>query len=348
MMQHSSLIALAAFFAGTASAQGGGFGAMMRFGCAQHSIERLDPLVQPGQVPSQHVHAQNAFNATMTGNVGDESTCTSCSFTDDASNYWHPALYFRARNGTFRHVPIIANQGIFGASGGITVYYTSPEDTSVKITAPPPGFRMVVGDPTVRTANSRSGTYSIYRCYSNGAFDPNPMGVADTDTQVFPKQHCPGGIRVNINFPNCWDGKNLDSADHKSHARSGYNGCPSTHPVRLPQIMLETVFNTGIFPQSEWPTDGSQPFVWAQGDPTGYGFHADYRAVDQRCGLASCNGLPTQRLTEGNKCTKAQSVVDDLQAWVPTLPGNMQVTYPSAAPAAPVRPARPARLARRN
>ncbi|PNS16034.1 hypothetical protein CAC42_4435 [Sphaceloma murrayae] len=318
----------------------GGFGAMMRFGCAQHSIERLDPLVQPGTVPSQHVHAivgGNSFNATMTGNVGEESTCTTCTFSEDFSNYWHPALYFRARNGTFKHVPIIANEGIFGASGGITVYYTSPEDTAVKITAPPPGFRMVVGNPTARTRNARGAAYNIYRCYSNGAFDPNPMGVADTDTSEFPKQHCPGGIRVNINFPNCWDGKTLDSADHTSHVRSGYNGCPTTHPVRLPQIMLETVFNTGVFPQSEWPTDGTQPFVWAQGDGTGYGFHADYvfgwkgdslqRAVDQRCGLDRCNGLATQQQSVGNRCTKPQSVVDDLQAWVPELPGGMVVTY---------------------
>ena len=62
-------------------------------------------------------------------------------------------------------------------------------------------------------------------------------------------------------------GKTLDSENHKSHVSSGYDGCPSTHPVRLPQIMRETVFDTSSFPKSDWSKDGTQPLVWAQGDP---------------------------------------------------------------------------------
>ncbi len=137
IMQWTYLIALLAPFAAAQQ----DFGAMMRFGCAQHSIERLDPVVSPGQIPSQHMHAivgGNSFNATMQGDVGAESSCTTCTFSEDFSNYWHPAMYFRALNGTFRHVPIIPNVGIFGATGGVTVYYTSPTDKSVKIKAPPP------------------------------------------------------------------------------------------------------------------------------------------------------------------------------------------------------------------
>lgn len=61
---------------------------------------------------------------------------------------------------------------------------------------------MVVGDPFARE-QSRGSAYSIYRCYTDGPLKPNPMGVADSDTQVFPEQHCPGGIRVNIMFPKC-------------------------------------------------------------------------------------------------------------------------------------------------
>ena len=40
---------------------GGGTGgarktAMLRFGCSQVVIERLDPLVEPGSKPSSHMH----------------------------------------------------------------------------------------------------------------------------------------------------------------------------------------------------------------------------------------------------------------------------------------------------
>ena len=53
-----------------------------------------------------------------------ESTCTSCQFSEDFSNYWTAILYFRARNGTYHRVPQLANSGFEGAAGGgMTVYY---------------------------------------------------------------------------------------------------------------------------------------------------------------------------------------------------------------------------------
>lgn len=90
---------------------GGGFGSltMLRFGCAQIVIDRIDPLVNPGQIPSPHIHqivGGNAFNVTMpTDDVAKHATCTTCSFADDFSNYWTANLYFRARNGSYKRVP---------------------------------------------------------------------------------------------------------------------------------------------------------------------------------------------------------------------------------------------------
>lgn len=52
-------------------------------------------------------------------------------------------------------------------------------------------------------------------------------------------------------YCSCWDGKNLDSPDHKSHVAYPIDGphafdgmgvggqCPESHPVKIPQIMLE-------------------------------------------------------------------------------------------------------------
>jgi len=104
------------------------------------------------------------------------------------------------------------------------------------------------------------------------------------DTEGFPTSPCPGGIRSNILYPTCWDGVNLDSPDHKSHVAYPKNGpalftgssvggdCPSTHPVKIPQIMLEIVWDTTQFNnKAEWPTDSKkQPFVLSTGDNTGY------------------------------------------------------------------------------
>ncbi len=109
----------------------------------------LTSLVNPGVNPSPHVHqvvggvspqwnvfplaslclflCQNAFGAAMpTDDISTLSTCTTCSFNQDFSNYWTANLYFKARNGTYKRVPQIPNQAVSGNNGGITVYYTSP------------------------------------------------------------------------------------------------------------------------------------------------------------------------------------------------------------------------------
>lgn len=82
---------------------------MLRFGCSQAVIQRLDPLVNPGLSPSPHVHqivGGNGFNASMTtGDVSTTASCTTCEFSDDFSNYWTANMYFKAKNGTYKRVP---------------------------------------------------------------------------------------------------------------------------------------------------------------------------------------------------------------------------------------------------
>jgi len=100
---------------------------------------------------------------------------------------------------------------------------------------------MVTGDPALRKG-TKNNPNVCHRCWEKG-FGGAPCDSADT--WAFPSKPCPGGIRSTIIFPSCWDGKNLDSPDHKSHlAYSGTGGlgfgsCPTTHPVRVPQVMYE-------------------------------------------------------------------------------------------------------------
>jgi len=130
-----SSLAAVALFASDASALN-----MMRFACSQLVVERIDPLVQPGSTPSTHVHqiaGGNAFNATMTPVTYDPSTtstCTSCTFSEDFSNYWTAVLYFRAKNGSFKRVPQYANLGLT-QNGGLTVYYIPSYSGTSKVTA---------------------------------------------------------------------------------------------------------------------------------------------------------------------------------------------------------------------
>lgn len=62
---------------------------MMRFQCSQLVFDRIDPLVQPGMLPSTHMHqivGGSAFNASMPALELDPSTeasCTTCDFAED-------------------------------------------------------------------------------------------------------------------------------------------------------------------------------------------------------------------------------------------------------------------------
>jgi hypothetical protein len=108
--------------------------AALRFGCSTLSIQRIDPLVEPGKTPSAHLHqivGGNAFNATMSGDVGEQGTCTTCTFSEDFSNYWTAVMFFKHPNGTYKRVPIMQNTALpNGINGGMTVYYTQQDFSS--------------------------------------------------------------------------------------------------------------------------------------------------------------------------------------------------------------------------
>jgi hypothetical protein len=121
----------------------------LRFGCSTLSIQRIDPLVEPGNVPSAHLHqivGGNVFQPNMNSSamdIGNTGTCTTCFFSEDFSNYWTAVLYFKARNGSYHRVPIYPNTQLEGddIKGGMTVYYTQVDfntNGKDKITAPKP------------------------------------------------------------------------------------------------------------------------------------------------------------------------------------------------------------------
>lgn len=51
--------------------------------------------------------------------------------------------------------------------------------------------------------------------------------------------------------------------------------CPATHPYRFITLFYEVTFNVADMDYSKAKNE-TQPFVFAMGDPTGYGFHGDF------------------------------------------------------------------------
>jgi len=86
--------------------------------------------------------------------------------------------------------------------------------------------------------------------------------------KAFLDANCPGGLRFEVLFPICWNGKDLESSDFKSHvaysdAGLGGGNCPSGFDYVINQIFLETYYDVAVFKRK----DGF--FTFANGDPTG-------------------------------------------------------------------------------
>jgi Domain of unknown function (DUF1996) len=176
-----------------------------------------DPIVYPRQVGAAHHHdffgnrTTDAYSTTA--NLAGEPT--TCSIPGDTAAYWTPSLY---------------NNGKRVTPDRMIAYYRTTRIKDVKTIKPfPAGLRMIAGDSKATSANPQPTQYVNWKCGDG------------LDGTAKPPASCGNLLRLRLEFPNCWDGRNLDSADHKSHmtyAPSSGRGCPSSHPVPVPSLHL--------------------------------------------------------------------------------------------------------------
>nr|GAT52519.1 predicted protein [Mycena chlorophos] len=314
------------------------------------ATERLDPIVSPGKV-SGHTHTiigGSNFRATTNTSFMRESLCTTSPIKEDKSNYWAPTLYFQWKNGSFSSVtgnPLYANVPHVLLALKLSLcradYLFS--DTPGVTTPFPDNFRMLSGDPTLRTYNSSS--------FAQQAITFLCLNFDGTSTKFnqFPQQSCPSGVRAQINFPSCWNGVDADSADHKSHVAFLSTGPDSgtctdpAFPKTLPRVFMEMYLDTVTWDafRSE-AMNPTQPYVYAMGDPTGYGYHADFimgwesgvlENVFNSCSCTSAAfGDPTCCGTQGvftyetgGSCLITKEVDETVTGTLLKLPGNNPV-----------------------
>ena len=88
---------------------------------------------------------------------------------------------------------------------------------------------MIAGDAQATTPQSMRITF--WNCGVEGGVPPSCSVPTCPSTR--------GRLRLHVIFPSCWDGDDLDSADHKSHMAYPARGrCPADHPVAVPAITL--------------------------------------------------------------------------------------------------------------
>ncbi|GAA6061607.1 hypothetical protein JCM10212_000915 [Sporobolomyces blumeae] len=313
-------------------------------------IERADTIVSPYQV-SGHVHNILGGSNFALGTTYEElrqSECSSCLIkpTQDASNYWTPQLYFQWKNGSFSSV---------SAVGGGLIYYLPrfhPTDKT-NVTAFPPGFRVLTGNPFKRFYDPTSDI--------DQAIGWNCLGapVSATRQPYLPPYNCPNGLRGEVRFPSCWNGVDVQSSDFKSHMAYPIGGesgpCPSTHPVRLVTLFYEIMWSVDPWNKyRDQAMNSTQPFVLAMGDSTGYGYHGDFfsgwdpvvlqKAIDT---CTSDSGIIEycdvfDLYDPGHSCRKTPDVDEVVLGTLSTLPGCNPVTgfsdgyaTPCSGPSAP-------------
>lgn len=223
-----------------------------RTSCSFSHMSKDDPIVFPGQPGRSHLHA--FFGNTLAdANSTSESLRSSGNSTcrggiANRSAYWVPAVI--DKNGK----PITPQSA--------QVYYKTgyngiaPRDVNVF----PQGLRMVAGDAKM------TGPGQPHSYWSCETYNGHPNAIPDC-----------GGERVlmAVQFPQCWNGRDLDSADHKSHMAYPENGrCPSTHPVAIPEISFNIYY---VVPagtrSSEWRLVSD---MYDSSLPGGYSSHGDW------------------------------------------------------------------------
>ncbi|KAJ7746251.1 hypothetical protein B0H16DRAFT_1556780 [Mycena metata] len=331
------------------------------------TTERIDPIVSPGKVAG-HTHTVvggSNFRVDTNTSFLRQSECTSSPIKEDNSNYWAPTLYFQWKNGSFTsvtgnpvmYVAFLADSPPQLAHTLVTSYYLF-SDTPGVTTPFPDDFRMISGTPTLRSYDASS--------YAQQAVTFLCLDFSGTSTkynQLPVNVDCPSGIRAQINFPSCWDGVNSDSVDHKSHV-AFLSGGPDSgtcsdpkYPKTLPRIFMEMYLDTSLYAQRSQAMNPAQPFVYAMGDPTGYGYHADFmmgwkagvlQNVVDKCHCnefgdpTCCSDAGIFTFQQGGNCRLTKAIDETTTGTLPTLPGNNPVVPLNGLASSLVSPVTPA------
>ena len=173
-------------------------------------------------------------------------------------------------------------------------YFLNPDAGQIgNITAFPEGFHMIAGDSLRRNYSVAGMDYTQpdppqslwaelnqttqgdlaqraigFNCLNYGKRPPEGTLIRHyLPTKDYLDANCLDGIRLELMFPSCWNGHDLDSPNHKDHVAYPdlvMDGtCPEGFKTKLPGLFYETIWGTDSF------TGFDGEFVLANGDVQG-------------------------------------------------------------------------------
>jgi hypothetical protein len=227
--------------------------------CSFSHLAYDDPIVYPDQPGASHLHMFFGNTSTRADSTYERlrssghSTCQGGLLNRTA--YWVPAVH--------------------DASGQVVVprffeiYYkgSGNEADIASIATNPNGLRMIAGFDHHLSGEVNHAWYCVHS-------RTNSLTLPDCDEGT--------QLRVELRFPMCWNGRDLDSNDHRSHMAYGtggdgwvtsQRGCPSSHPVHIPELTLFANFVSDGDSANWYLSSDRMP---GMNHPNGSTFHADW------------------------------------------------------------------------
>ena len=197
--------------------------------CGFSHLRYSDPIVYPGRRGVSHLHmffgntrtrARSTYRSLRRWGSG---TCQGGPLNRTA--YWVPAMHNAAGRVVVPEYFELYYKG-FGTQQMIRNIRTYPR-----------GLRMIAGHDMTRRRLVR-GEWSC---------------AGGSTSVTLPRCGRGQELRVELRFPMCWNGRQIDSANHRRHMAYGtggggwitqQGGCPRTHPIHLPELTVIVVYTS--------------------------------------------------------------------------------------------------------
>lgn len=277
----------------------GSWRGIFRINCDFSHSSYNDPIVFPGQADAAHLH--RFYGNTL---VDEQTTMASLYLEGESScqgntlnlsSYWLPALLAPVYDQVtgerllddsgepaWQVVPAVVGND---EEAHEVFYYSAGIDDLDAIQPIPPGLRMIAGEPMTMPGQAQDSAIARWHCQTWESDDAsNPMFSAS-----IPACEEPDRVRLDLFFPSCWDGLNLDSDDHRSHMAYPVNSggpqgthCPESHPVPLVRVSYHYAF--GVMPEFTHPVTrtsagwrlASDMYEVSGEQPGGLSLHGDW------------------------------------------------------------------------
>jgi len=272
---------------------------IFRINCDFSHSSYNDPIVFPGEENAAHLHRFYGNTATdhqttvASLYTRGESSCQGNQL--NLSSYWVPALLaplYNARTAE-REVDALGDpawQVVPAVVGADDVahevfYYSAGVADLTSIQPIPAGLRMIAGDSNTLPGEVQDTSVASWHCQSWVSNDASSTQLSAT----IPECKEPDRVRLDLFFPSCWNGVDLDSSDHRSHmaypvTSGGANSvhCPDSHPVPVVRVSYHYAF--GVKPEASDPATrtsrgwrlASDQYTVSDSTPGGLSIHGDW------------------------------------------------------------------------